>query len=47
MTSKIEIYKSKEGMYMVFEELQRGVTAGQFASWYHGDELVGSGVISL
>ncbi len=40
------IYRAKEGMYMVFEELQRGVTAGQFASWYNGDELVGSGVIS-
>lgn len=25
---------------------QRGITPGQFAAWYDGDELVGSGVIS-
>ncbi len=31
---------------IVFAELQRGVTAGQFAAWYTADgELVGSGVI--
>ncbi|WP_141682547.1 aminomethyltransferase beta-barrel domain-containing protein, partial [Alistipes sp. CHKCI003] len=24
---------------------QRGIAAGQFAAWYDGDELVGSGVI--
>lgn len=41
------IYRSKDGIYMVFDKLQRGVTAGQFASWYHEDELVGSGVISI
>lgn len=26
-------------------EPQRGVTAGQFAAWYDGEELIGSGVI--
>lgn len=31
--------------YMVFDEPQRAVAAGQFASWYDGEELVGSGVI--
>ena len=34
-----------EGLYIVFDEAQRGITAGQFAAWYSGDELVGSGVI--
>jgi tRNA-specific 2-thiouridylase len=34
-----------EGLYLVFDEPQRGITAGQFAAWYTGDELVGSGVI--
>ncbi|MFN7328689.1 MAG: aminomethyltransferase beta-barrel domain-containing protein, partial [Bacteroidota bacterium] len=24
---------------------QRGVTPGQFAAWYDGEELIGSGVI--
>lgn len=36
-----------EGMYIVFDEPQRGITAGQFAAWYAGDELVGSGVIAF
>ena len=35
----------QEGLYMLFDELQRGVTAGQFAAWYDGEELIGSGVI--
>jgi tRNA-specific 2-thiouridylase len=35
----------ESGGCLVFEESQRGVTAGQFAAWYAGDELVGSGVI--
>lgn len=34
------------GVYLVFDEPQRGITAGQFAAWYDGDELVGSGVIA-
>jgi tRNA-specific 2-thiouridylase len=33
------------GGYLVFDTPQRGVTAGQFAAWYTGDELIGSGVI--
>jgi tRNA-specific 2-thiouridylase len=34
-----------EGLFMVFEQPQRAVTAGQFASWYKNDEVLGSGVI--
>lgn len=34
-----------DGGYITFDEPQRGVTAGQFAAWYIGDDLVGSGVI--
>lgn len=34
-----------EGIYILFEEEQRGITSGQFAAWYDGDELIGSGVI--
>lgn len=40
------LHKRKEGIYISFEEGQRAVVAGQFASWYDGDELIGSGVIS-
>ena len=36
----------EDGIYAVFDEPQRGVTPGQFAVWYDGDELVGSGVIA-
>lgn len=31
--------------YLHFNEPQRGIAAGQFAAWYHGNELIGSGVI--
>ncbi|MEG1606981.1 MAG: tRNA 2-thiouridine(34) synthase MnmA [Mucinivorans sp.] len=34
-----------EGGYITFDKPQRGVTAGQFACWYRGQELCGSGVI--
>jgi tRNA-uridine 2-sulfurtransferase len=40
------LHKKKEGIYIVFEKPQRGVTPGQFAAWYGGEELIGSGVIS-
>ena len=40
------LHMRADGAYMLFDEPQRGVTAGQFASWYRGEELVGSGVIS-
>ncbi|MFV0506618.1 MAG: tRNA 2-thiouridine(34) synthase MnmA [Bacteroidales bacterium] len=41
----LTIYSKSEGYYLVFDKAQRGVAAGQFAAWYDGDELVGSGVI--
>lgn len=31
--------------YIVFDTPQRGIAAGQFAAWYDGDKVVGSGVI--
>ncbi len=43
---KGSLHMREEGLYMSFEEPQRGVTAGQFASWYDGEELLGSGVIA-
>ena len=33
------------GMYILFDTPQRGITAGQFAVWYDNDEMIGSGVI--
>jgi tRNA-specific 2-thiouridylase len=32
-------------LYILFDEPQRGIAAGQFAAWYSGDIVVGSGVI--
>ena len=36
---------AENGLYILFREPQRGIAAGQFAAWYQGDELIGSGVI--
>lgn len=40
------LIRKEEGMYILFDTLQRGITPGQFATWYFEEELVGSGVIS-
>lgn len=35
----------ENGMYILFDKPQRGITPGQFAVWYDGGEMLGSGVI--
>ena len=40
-----ELICREEGLYILFDEPQRGIAAGQFAAWYDGEVLVGSGVI--
>ena len=41
-----QLIRCEEGMYIRFDEAQRGITPGQFAAWYSDEgELVGSGVI--
>ncbi len=42
---KAALIKHEEGLYIVFNEPQRGITPGQFAAWYDKRELMGSGVI--
>ncbi len=42
-TGSLEV--REEGAYLVFDEPQRGAAAGQFASWYDDEEVIGSGVI--
>jgi tRNA-uridine 2-sulfurtransferase len=40
------LHKKQEGLYIIFDRSQRGITPGQFAAWYDGEELIGSGIIS-
>ena len=42
---KATLHCRENGIYIIFERLQRGITSGQFAAWYDGEELLGSGVI--
>jgi tRNA-uridine 2-sulfurtransferase len=40
------LYKGKSGLFVIFDDNQKGIANGQFAAWYRDDELVGSGAIS-
>lgn len=40
------LHMTDSGLYITFLEPQRGMAAGQFAAWYDGEELIGSGVIN-
>ncbi len=41
------LYQKEDGMYIIFDKPQRGISAGQFAAWYsfEDEEMLGSGVI--
>jgi len=40
------LHQKENGLYIIFDKPQRGITPGQFAAWYDGEELIGSGVIA-
>ena len=42
------LYREEDGLYIIFDKPQRGISAGQFAAWYTAgeEEMIGSGVIS-
>lgn len=40
------LYQYEDGFFIEFENLQSAIAEGQFAAWYQGEELLGSGVIS-
>lgn len=42
---KARLYRKADAMYIIFSKLQRSIAPGQFAAWYDGEELIGSGVI--
>lgn len=39
------LHKKPGGLYIIFDQPQKSITPGQFAAWYDGEELIGSGVI--
>lgn len=41
-----KLIMKEKGLFIIFEEPMKSIAEGQFASWYDGDELIGSGVIS-
>ena len=42
---KATLLQREDALYILFDEPQRGIAAGQFAAWYNGEVLAGSGVI--
>lgn len=42
---KATLHQLNTGVVILFNQAQRGITAGQFAAWYINNELIGSGVI--
>ncbi|MFY7665688.1 tRNA 2-thiouridine(34) synthase MnmA [Flavobacterium sp.] len=41
-----QLWQHEDGLYVLFDEKQSAITAGQFVAWYSGNELLGSGVIA-
>jgi tRNA-specific 2-thiouridylase len=44
--SPCTLIRKEEGLYIIFDKPMKSVTPGQFAAWYDGEELIGSGVIN-
>jgi tRNA-specific 2-thiouridylase len=39
------LLRRENGLFILFDAPQRGISPGQFAVWYDGEEMLGSGVI--
>ena len=42
---RANLYMKEEGLYIIFEKRISSIASGQFAAWYDGEELIGSGII--
>ena len=42
---KAKLIREKDYLYILFKNKQRGISKGQFATWYQNNELIGSGPI--
>jgi tRNA-uridine 2-sulfurtransferase len=40
-----KLIKESNDLFIIFEEPMKSIASGQFAAWYQGEELIGSGVI--
>ena len=43
---KATLYRVEGGMFVIFDNPQTAIAEGQFVAWHHGEECLGSGVIS-
>jgi tRNA-specific 2-thiouridylase len=43
--SKVTLVMRENGLYVIFENAQKGIASGQFVAWYNDDECIGSGTI--
>ncbi|WP_339607071.1 tRNA 2-thiouridine(34) synthase MnmA [uncultured Roseivirga sp.] len=42
---RAELFMEENGLYVIFENHQKGIASGQFVAWYDDNELIGSGEI--
>ncbi|WP_297334984.1 tRNA 2-thiouridine(34) synthase MnmA [Algoriphagus sp.] len=43
--TNVTLIQREKGLYVIFEEAQKGVASGQFVAWYNQNECIGSGTI--
>ncbi|MFC3414490.1 tRNA 2-thiouridine(34) synthase MnmA [Algoriphagus hitonicola] len=43
--SNVTLVQRENGLYVLFEEDQKGIASGQFVAWYDSEECIGSGTI--
>ncbi len=43
--SGASLIQKENGLYVLFDQAQKGIASGQFVAWYQGNECIGSGTI--